>query len=103
MKVGLETMKFTRFLLMSAPVFLGVLVAEDGKAEGAQQAEVIVLSTLHQLHGEVEGYSYAKLSNLIEWLDPDVLALELTASDLASRRKLCLMSSLVSSAQPSVV
>lgn len=60
--------------------------AATGRAEDAAPAEVVVLATLHQLHGEIEGYSFDDLSTLIERLEPDVLAVELTPADLASRR-----------------
>lgn len=51
------------------------------------RAEVIVLSTLHQLHDSTPGYSFEDLSRTIEQLQPDVLAVELTAEDLSSRRE----------------
>lgn len=50
-------------------------------------AEVIVLSVLHQLHGEIDHYSFDVLSDIIESLQPDVVAVELTKADLASRRE----------------
>jgi hypothetical protein len=68
---------------------LGVTLAAGfgmGIANAADKAEVIVLSTLHQLHAETEGYSFADLSDVIEQLQPDILAVELTAEDLESRR-----------------
>lgn len=73
-------------LAVLAGMSFTALVAAGEDADEAQLAEVIVLSTLHQLHGEVEGYSFLDLSNLIERLDPDVLAVELTMEDLDSRR-----------------
>ena len=73
-------------LAVYASMFFVVPVAADQVAGKARQTEVIVLSTLHQLHSEVDGYSYDDLSCLIEELDPDVLAVELTAKDLESRR-----------------
>ena len=50
-------------------------------------AEVIVLSTLHQLHRQTEGYSFEILSEVIENLHPDILLVELTPTDLKSRRE----------------
>lgn len=50
-------------------------------------AEVVVLSTLHQLHPQVPGYGFDDLSRIIERLAPDVLAVELTAEDLAERKE----------------
>jgi subtilisin family serine protease len=47
--------------------------------------DVVVLCTLHQMHEETHSYSYADLSATIERLHPDVLAVELTPSDLAAR------------------
>ncbi len=48
--------------------------------------EIIVLSTLHQLHGEVSYYTYGHLARIIEDLSPDILAVELTPADLAERK-----------------
>jgi hypothetical protein len=48
-------------------------------------AEVVVLCTLHQMHEEVSSYSYAALSDAIVRLQPTVLMVELTPSDLAGR------------------
>lgn len=49
-------------------------------------AEIIVLSTLHQYQPRVRNYGYADLSSIVEGLAPDVLALELSAEDIAERR-----------------
>ncbi len=69
---------------------MGTMFATAGVSRGIVSetgpAEVIVLSTLHQLHAETDGYSFADLSDVIEQLDPDILAVELTATDLESRR-----------------
>ena len=48
--------------------------------------DVAVLATLHQLHGEVDYYTYDHLTALIGSFAPDILAVELTPSDLATRR-----------------
>ena len=58
-----------------------------GVASAAGSAEVIVLSTLHQLHAKTDGYSFADLSDVIEQIHPDILAVELTAVGLESRRE----------------
>lgn len=55
-------------------------------AETETTTEVIVLSTLHKFHEEIEAYTYDDLSRLIDWIDADVLALELTLQDLQSRK-----------------
>ncbi|MCY7317897.1 MAG: hypothetical protein LH617_04065 [Ramlibacter sp.] len=52
---------------------------------GTSRCEVIVLSSLHQLHERVPGYGYAELARVVECLRPDVLALELSPEDLAAR------------------
>lgn len=54
-------------------------------AAAAAPTEVVVLCTLHQFHEEVAGYSYADLKAAIERLHPDLLAVELTPTDLAGR------------------
>ena len=56
-----------------------------GAAEPAGRTEVVVLSTLHQLHGETRGYGYRALGCVIEALEPDVLAVELTPDALRKR------------------
>ncbi len=48
--------------------------------------EIMVLSTLHQLHGEVSYYTYGHLSQIIESFSPDILAVELTPADLQERK-----------------
>jgi hypothetical protein len=51
-----------------------------------REAEVIVLSSLHQYQPRVRNYGYAELSKIVELLAPEVLALELSAEDIAERR-----------------
>jgi hypothetical protein len=65
---------------------LAAAAAECTRADERATVEVIVLSTLHQMHERSATYSYQALSDIIEGLDPDVLAVELTAADLESRR-----------------
>jgi hypothetical protein len=52
-----------------------------------KKTEIFVLSTLHQFHAESKYYSFETLARIIEKLRPDVLAVELTPADLASRRE----------------
>jgi len=75
------------------PVAFAVAVSALAHAQGTtsgtnsmRATEVIVLSTLHQFHTKVPGYSFDELTHVIEALSPDVLAVELTASDLAARK-----------------
>jgi hypothetical protein len=65
----------------------GALSATPVLAADELPAEVIVLSTLHQLHEETPGYSFNDLATIIETLEPDILAVELTAADLENRRE----------------
>ena len=69
---------------------MGTMLAMAGVSRGITSetgpAEVIVLSTLHQLHAETDGYTFEDLSVVIGQLHPDILAVELTATDLESRR-----------------
>ena len=74
------------FLACALGVTLATAGIIQGIASAADKAEVIVLSTLHQLHAETEGYSFADLFDVIEQLHPDILAVELTAEDIESRR-----------------
>lgn len=66
------------FLLLF--ILVGVQVCSAQRS-----AEVIVLSTLHQFHETQKGYSFADLTSLIERIDPDVLAVELTPDALKNR------------------
>ena len=50
-----------------------------------QPAEVVILCALHQMHEQAPFYSYADLTAAIEKLHPDVLAVELTPTDLKGR------------------
>lgn len=70
--------------LRHALLLCACMLALPVRASGPP-AEVIVLSTLHQLHEEVPGYSYGDLAAAIERLEPDVLCVELRAQDLATR------------------
>lgn len=72
--------------ILSLGLVLTLASMSAGYANNSKPAEVIVLSTLHQLHDQTEGYSFIHLTEIIEALRPDVLAVELTASDLESRR-----------------
>jgi hypothetical protein len=64
----------------------GLVLHAPGGLRAQAPAEVIVLSTLHQLHPRVPGYGFEELSGVIERLAPDVLAVELTAEDVAERK-----------------
>lgn len=56
-------------------------------SQKTRKTEVFILSTLHQFHTENKNYSFEKLSQIIENLKPDIIAVELTPSDLKSRRE----------------
>lgn len=66
-------------------LFCTVMLAATGLAATPPPSEVVVLCTLHQMHEQTVFYSYADLSAAIEKLRPDVLALELSESDLKDR------------------
>ena len=66
------------FLLIS--VFTSSILAQPAKK--AKRAEILVLSTMHQYHDNMPYYSFDELSQIIEKLRPDVLAVELTPADL---------------------
>jgi hypothetical protein len=67
-------------------VTFALTFVDCGLADDSKLSEVIVLSTLHQLHEQTRGYTFQDLSEVIEQLRPDFLAVELTAIDLESRR-----------------
>lgn len=73
-----------RSLLIPAALALACAGAPVKPAHA--KTEVVVLSTLHQLHAETPGYGFDALATAIEQLRPDALGVELTAADLASRR-----------------
>ncbi len=56
-----------------------------GYAGAPPKSEVIVLCTLHQMHEQTAFYSYSGLSATIEGLRPDILAVELSESDLKDK------------------
>ncbi len=76
----------TLLLLATGLAALGCTTRSDVKQGPTARTEVLVLSTLHQHHPRVPRYGYAELTRIIELLEPDVLALELSAEDLAERR-----------------
>ena len=55
--------------------------------EPKKRTEVIILSTLHQLHAEADFYTFNDLSRIIEALEPTALAVELTSTDIETRRE----------------
>lgn len=55
------------------------------KADASGRMQVVVVSTLHQLHDGNAGYGYDALRCVIEALAPDVLAVELTPHALRDR------------------
>ncbi len=78
----------TRFAAFVA-VLLGMLgtalPVRAAEAPARLQTEVVVLATLHQYHTKLARYGFADLATTIELLKPDVLALELTAEEIANR------------------
>jgi predicted MPP superfamily phosphohydrolase len=52
-----------------------------------KKTQIFVLSALHQLHEQMKFYSFETLSQIIEKQKPDVLAVELTPSDLETRKE----------------
>lgn len=65
---------------------VAVLLTVCPLSSSAQSSsEVVVLATLHQFHETHKGYSFAQLSEIIEKIDPDILAVELTPDALKNR------------------
>ena len=76
-----------RSLVPAIWIFLAfVFITSPVAAQSSRKSEVVVLSTLHTFHENSKYYSYDMLSRTIERLKPDVLAVELTAADLQSRK-----------------
>ncbi len=48
--------------------------------------KVMVLATLHQLHGQVDFYTFEDLTRILKRFSPEVLAVELTPQELKDRR-----------------
>ncbi len=80
-----ELAMMKEILRMITPIVTVLFIGATGSAQ--KSTEVVVLSTLHQLHAEVKGYSFQELGRTIEKIRPDVLAVELTPGDLESRRE----------------
>ena len=72
-------------LVLSACLLFAPCVVHAAPDVPASPAEVIVLSTLHQLHATTPGYGFEALAGIVERLDPDVLCVELQAEDLVAR------------------
>src|SRR5215213_3236838 len=70
-------------------IALTVLSAPSSAAEVQEPTrpvtEVVVLATLHQYHTKVPRYGFAELAAIVEALKPDVIAMELTAEEIAAR------------------
>ncbi len=64
----------------------GQAIGKTGSGGSTNPTEVAVVCTLHQFHEETPGYSYADLKAAVERLHPDVLAVELTPTDLAAKK-----------------
>ncbi|MCB1022933.1 MAG: hypothetical protein KDB79_00985 [Acidobacteria bacterium] len=65
---------------------LFIILAGTNYLVAQNKADVFVLSTLHQYHETSKYYSFEELSRIVEEIDPDILAVELTADDLKSRK-----------------
>jgi hypothetical protein len=66
---------------------LAVPIAPGSSRSQERPSEVVVLSTLHQLHDSAPGYSFEDLADILRELEPTVLAVELSAADLQSRKE----------------
>lgn len=77
---------FVSLLIMKTSILLFLLtLTATVHAAPAPPSEVVVLCALHQMHEKAPFYSYADLSAAIERLRPDILAVELTESDLKAQ------------------
>lgn len=70
-------------VLFTSTLAIG-LPLDHGKAK---KPKVYVLSALHQLHDKTPYYSFDELTRIIDRIDPDVIVVELTPADLASRKE----------------
>jgi predicted MPP superfamily phosphohydrolase len=70
-------------------VLLALILCSSFTVSLAQKkkTQIFVLSALHQLHEQTKFYSFETLSEIIEKQKPDVLAVELTVSDLQTRKE----------------
>lgn len=66
-------------LILALPFFPAPVFA-------APITEVVVLSTLHQLHADVRGYDFDALRDAVVSLSPDVICMEVDPTDLDARR-----------------
>jgi len=70
-----------------AAIAMVLAVAFTTRSVAQEQTEVFVLSTLHQHHGEDNTYTFRKLSEIVESYRPDIIAVELTSTDLENRKE----------------
>ena len=80
-------MKMPRPLYSLFPALLILALSSTAAGQRRRDAGVVVLSTLHNLHENSKYYSFETLARTIERIRPDVIVVELTPADLASRRK----------------
>ncbi|MFC5272343.1 hypothetical protein [Adhaeribacter terreus] len=66
------------FLLTAA----GCKTTEKSLVESASPAEVQVLATIHKFHLSNPNYPYAKVTQLIQTFNPDIIAIEIRPEDL---------------------
>ena len=74
-----------KLLLLSLVICL--FSAVSAFSQNQKKAEVFVLSTLHQFHGESKFYSFEKLAEIVKKFNPDIIAVELTPKDLETRKE----------------
>lgn len=56
-------------------------------AKNSDTTEVVIISVLHQIHEEVDYFSFSELQKIIEKLQPTILVLELTPTDLEEKKE----------------
>lgn len=74
-------------LFITAALFFVNAKSIYSASEANDSTEVIIVSALHQIHEEVEYFSFAELQRIIEALQPTILVLELTPTDLEAKKK----------------
>ena len=72
-------------MMKALAILLTLTLGAFAYAASPRSSEVVVLCALHQLHEQARLYTYADLSEAIEKLHPDVLAVELTPADLKEK------------------
>jgi len=80
-------MRISFKIFFSVCCFLTFTIGEAGGAENKSANKIYLIPTLHQLHQTSRHYSFEKLKNILNLIEPSIILVELTEKDLASKKQ----------------